>query len=446
MAEAQKRPLLRAAADAALTSEQQEKAKRFRWIDRGVSLWAPVTVLAAVTGFYIIVVETAVCTYPMLQPVMQGLGLVSFAWWAVLVVGRFIPGELERARMARYRADEVLGEVVRVADKHRAELKDKAWDELVSATVAVLRGVGGPSSDLTAAIATLEQVSEKHLAKFNGAGWLDFGSGFVRALFVALAFRAVLIEPYKIPSGSMIPTLEIGDQIFVNKFIYGVRLPFTNYVPFVLVRPPKRGDVIVFNNPFDTRLDFVKRVVGVPGDKLEFTEHGVVVNGTELSRALETQDYGYWNQPSPRFDESFSEMWSRWFRDDWNHRNETLFRENIDGRQHYLLDNPDNALAALSRTMDRMVVVPDGHVFVMGDNRNNSDDSRFGLGDGTDHARFVPYGNIKGKATIIWLSLAHGGFGSKLFGGTGIRYDRFFQPVTLCGNEAPKAGAPPEAL
>ena len=75
----------------------------------------------------------------------------------------------------------------------------------------------------------------------------------------------MLIEPFKIPSGSMIPTLEIGDQIFVNKFIYGVRMPFTNFVPFQIVREPKRGDVIVFNNPVQPDKDFIKRVIGVPG-------------------------------------------------------------------------------------------------------------------------------------------------------------------------------------
>jgi signal peptidase I len=433
-------PLARLA-QAAFTAEEARALDRVRWVDRAVSLWAPVTVLALVFGVYLVVVESAVCTYVWLMPVMQALGLVAFGWWVALVVARLVLRRWNGARKARYHADEVLADFERTAQKHQGALKGRAWDELLAADVDLRRSYLRGEAEVSQATVALDAAFEKHLAKLRGGGWIDFGSGFVRALLIALAFRAVLVEPYKIPSGSMIPTLEIGDQIFVNKFIYGVRLPFTNYVPFVLVRPPKRGDVIVFNNPVNTEVDYVKRVIGVPGDRLEFTDEGVSVNGVPLPKAIETRDYGYWDSHTP-LSESFGAMLHRWTTDDWRYSSESLYRETVDGQPHYILDNAVAHADSLARTLERTVTVPEGSVFVMGDNRNNSDDSRFGLGDRSDRPRFVPFGNIKGKATVIWLSLSRGGPLSGIFGGTGIRYDRFFKPVTLCGSEAPLPAAP----
>jgi signal peptidase I len=432
------------AALAGLTSDEQRALSRVQWHDRLVSLWAPVTVLALIFGLYLTVVETSVCTYLWLMPVMQAVGLLAFGWWAALLVARMALGRWNAARKARYHADDVLADFERSAQRHRATLKGRAWDELLEADVALRRAYLQGAAEVVAATAVLDAAFEKHLAKLRGGGWFDFGSGFVRALLIALAFRAVLVEPYKIPSGSMIPTLEIGDQIFVNKFLYGVRLPFTNYVPFVLVRPPRRGDVIVFNNPVHTDVDYVKRVIGVPGDRLEFTEEGVNLDGTPFPRTLETPDFGYWDQHAPA-SESFGAMLRRWTEDDWRYQGETLYRETIDGQPHHILDNPVTHAEVLSRTQ-RSVTVPEGTVFVMGDNRNNSEDSRFGLGDRSERPRFVPYGNIKGKATVIWLSLSRGGTFSSFFGGTGIRYDRFFKPVSLCGTEPPLPAAPRPGL
>ena len=131
-------------------------------------------------------------------------------------------------------------------------------------------------------------------------GTADLLVGLVKALVVALLIRTVLVEPFKIPSGSMLPTLEIGDQIFVNKFIYGVRIPYLNVVPFSLVRSPERGDVIVFNNPADTSKDFIKRVVGIPGDVVEIRDDVVYVNGREQPRTLVATDFPVWDEEHAR--------------------------------------------------------------------------------------------------------------------------------------------------
>lgn len=423
---------------AKLSAEEQRLLNRVRWHDRLVSLWAPVTVLALVFLVYLVIVESVVCTYLWLQPVMQGVGLLCFGWWAVLVAARLVLRKWNAARKARYHADEALAEVEHTANKNRAQVKDKAWDELVESTAGLVRAYLSTGDAVTEATKKLDASSEKHLSKFKRGGLIDLGSGFVRALLIALAFRAVLIEPFKIPSGSMYPTLEIGDQIFVNKFIYGVRIPFTNYVPFVLVRPPKRGDVIVFNNPVHPEVDYVKRIVGIPGDRIEFTDDAVVINGTPLAMALEAQRVTYWDQPT-YLNEPWGDWIKRWFRDDWSQATETLYRETIDGQQHYVFEDREGRVRAMSRMSERIINVPEGAVFVMGDNRNHSEDSRYGLGNITNRPEFVPYGNIKGKATVIWLALGHDGFLSSIFGGTGIRYDRFYKPVSLCGSEAPIA-------
>ncbi|HVG59049.1 MAG TPA: signal peptidase I, partial [Hyalangium sp.] len=240
------------------------------------------------------------------------------------------------------------------------------------------------------------------------SGW-DTVSGFAKALAIALLIRTIFIEPYRIPSGSMLPTLEIGDQVFVNKFVYGVRIPFINVVPFQIIRPPARGDVIVFNNPVNTDVDFIKRVVGIPGDRVEIIDQVVYINGVVQGRSLVSNAFIVHNQ-----DQRTGQ---------WEDEKVHLYEETLGKVPHAVLQGPGRATE-----FHEPFVVPDGHVFVLGDNRDNSSDSRYGFGI-TGRVEYVPYGHIKGKAMVVWLSLGYDGLLSGFFDGTGLRLDRFFEPV-----------------
>jgi signal peptidase I len=395
--------------------------KKVRWIERAYSLWAPVTVFGIAFAIYLLIVENSVCTYLWLQPVLKVFGFLCFVSWAALVGMRVLVKPFKQLRNARHGSEELVDELDALLKKNPAAVKDQPKQEILTLREELLNVVpGSDPAAINAAAEKLDAAMDKHLSKWRKGGAFDFGSGFVKALLVALLIRSVLLEPFKIPSGSMIPTLEIGDQIFVNKFIYGVRIPFTNFVPFQIVRAPRRGDVIVFNNPVDPDKDFVKRVVGIPGDKIEILGRQVTINGVVQDLKTEADPFAHWDQSNGN----------------WNEAVASLSRETLDGVPHYTLHHRSG-----SRGFDHNpITVPEKSVFVMGDNRDNSEDSRYGLGKG-DGVQFVPYGSIKGKAMVIWLALGHGGLFSGLFGGTGLRTDRFFLPVTMCGAEAPRPAA-----
>ncbi|MDX2014245.1 MAG: signal peptidase I [Myxococcaceae bacterium] len=419
------------AAKATLSAAELAALSKVRWIERLKSLWAPVTVLALVFLVYLAIVETSVCTYLWLQPIMKAFGLACVLWWAVLVVLRYAWREWEGRRLARHEAEELLSVVEGLANTKRAQLKESVWSELVERSTALARALpGAETSALGEATKKLHESYDKHLVKLKSAAWLETGGGLVRALAIALLVRTVFLEPFKIPSGSMLPTLEIGDQVFVNKFIYGVRLPFTNTVPFTIVRPPKRGDVIVFNNPVMPEYDYIKRVVAIGGDTLTFQGRELRVNGAKLEATQEAASHPYWTQDASR-----PTAVRDWFVDDWQREEQVLLKERLDGVTHWILNRP----GTLQATDGLEVKVPEGHVFVMGDNRDGSADSRFGLrATGSNvHFEYVPLGHIKGKATVIWLALGRGGLLSGVFGGTGFRTDRLFQPMELCGAELP---------
>jgi signal peptidase I len=218
--------------------------------------------------------------------------------------------------------------------------------------------------------------------------WLDWTAGLFPVILVVFLLRSFLFEPFKIPSGSMIPTLLVGDLILVNKFHYGVRLPVLNK-KIVDNNPVKRGDVMVFRYPVDPRQDYIKRVVGLPGDEISYSNQKLTVNGqllatTAMSDFFEADSMHY----EPQFTEKLGDI---------EHRLLVNPR-----RQMYYGPDPKTFPGAENcrYTADSVTCkVPAGHYFMMGDNRDNSLDSRFW--------GFVPDENIVGKAFFVWMNFGN---------------------------------------
>jgi len=214
--------------------------------------------------------------------------------------------------------------------------------------------------------------------------WLDWTAGLFPVIAVVFVLRSFLFEPFKIPSGSMIPTLLVGDLILVNKFHYGVRLPVLN-TKLTQGNAVQRGDVMVFRYPPRPSVDYIKRVVGVPGDEVAYLNKKLIVNGQPVA-----------SEALPDF---FDESTMRYFRQE---------REALPGKTHQIIvDNERPAFIAGAdefpmRENCRYSVegvsckVPEGHYFMMGDNRDNSLDSRYW--------GFVPDKNIVGKAFFVWMN------------------------------------------
>ena len=232
---------------------------------------------------------------------------------------------------------------------------------------------------LPTALNTLDDAMDANLGFARKSTAREYAESIGVAVLIALFLRAFVVEAFKIPSGSMIPTLQVGDHIFVNKFIYGVRVPFTNIKFGMEYRKPKRGEVIVFIYPKEPDKDFIKRIVAVEGDTVEM--HGdnqVLVNGQPIPRVHLDGDCRY---------EDFEEDSGRWIE-----RACEAWRETVNG-QTYTTVYDKNRAAGVGFGPRK---VPKDSVFVMGDNRDNSHDSRYW--------GFVPFDLIKGKAMIIWWS------------------------------------------
>ena len=217
--------------------------------------------------------------------------------------------------------------------------------------------------------------------------YLEYTASFFPVILLVFVLRSFFFEPFRIPSGSMIPTLHVGDLILVNKYTYGVRLPIV-HTKMIGMGSPKRGEVMVFRYPHNPAQDYIKRVVGLPGDRIDYLDRRVAINGTPVpvrpaDRYLEEGRVQYYQQ----FIETLGDI---------EHRivlNEGL---GVPAMQGFAHTHPQAC-----RYSERGVscTVPAGHYFVMGDNRDNSEDSRFW--------GFVPDDNIVGRAFFIWMNFGN---------------------------------------
>jgi signal peptidase I len=218
--------------------------------------------------------------------------------------------------------------------------------------------------------------------------WLDWTAGLFPVILVVFLLRSFLFEPFKIPSGSMIPTLLVGDLILVNKFHYGVRLPVINK-KIIDNNPVQRGDVMVFRYPVDPRQDYIKRVVGLPGDEVSYLNQKLSINGKALELTPQSE---FFEADSLRYEPQFVEKLG-----------EVEHKILVDHRRqaYYGPDPKSFAQAQACRYSADGVVckVPPGHYFMMGDNRDNSQDSRYW--------GFVPDENIVGRAFFVWMNFGN---------------------------------------
>lgn len=220
--------------------------------------------------------------------------------------------------------------------------------------------------------------------------WVEYAKSFFPVILAVFLLRSFLVEPFKIPSGSMIPTLQVGDFILVNKFTLGIRLPIIN-VKIIEMNNPKRGDVMVFHYPENPSIDYIKRVIALPGDTVVYRNKKIWINGAEQVQKSEG-DYNY-------------------VESGLNFVHTERYGEDLNGHAHPILVNPEmpsvhlNSVAEFPyfencRYSESEITckVPEGHYFMMGDNRDNSRDSRYW--------GFVPDKMIVGKAFFIWMNFS----------------------------------------
>ena len=343
-------------------------------------------------------------------------------------------------RRVRKESKQLLRETKRVLRRYAYKIPDGVRQDVRHTSAALETAVREEDHDTTREeLYRLDALTDRHLSFARKSTMREYAESIGIAVLIALFLRAFVVEAFKIPSGSMIPTMEIGDHIFVNKFIYGVRIPYTT-TKFFAWRNPQRSEVIVFINPCEPDKDFIKRIVAVEGDTVEVRCGNLYINGEMVEQVHQDSPCHYWDHDDGRAGRG------------WHDREYSCYKETLAGSSYLTIYDrlrPDlqeraqrNPTAAYSGTLrerdfpgshvptcsdvsgrprtdveskgaiepsrpenenydgpcapTRRYVVPDDHVFVMGDNRHNSSDSR--------QWGSVPVDNIKGKALFIWWS------------------------------------------
>jgi signal peptidase I len=306
----------------------------------------------------------------------------------------------------RAEATHLIGEARRIIKKRSYRIPSTVSADIEAAVGRVQGAMPGVEIEpLREALSGLDAKMDEHLAFARKSTLREYAESIGVAVGIALLLRAFVVEAFQIPSGSMIPTLQIGDHIFVSKFSYGVEVPFTD-LKVLRLAEPKRGDVIVFKYPLGPETDYIKRVVALPGDTIEIRRNELFINGRPMPRELQDEPCHYQEV----------EPFGGGLRD----RDCRLWREKLDNRSHWTVEEPRRA----SQDFGPKEIPPE-EVFVMGDNRDNSNDSRVW---GT-----VPYKLIKGRALIVWWSRGPIQEGFSLDGVQewfqAVRWRRFFHAV-----------------
>jgi len=279
---------------------------------------------------------------------------------------------------AKKKAKEIIKETKLVLGKNRSKVAPDAVSIVEQRVANLERAVAAQNyQDILKTTEDLEIASSDYLSKYKKSKLRQNIEALAFAIILALIIRTFVFQPFKIPSGSMIPTLLVGDHLLVNKFVYGTKIPFTD-IEVLPLEKIKRGDVIVFTYPNSERdpskngLYYIKRVIGLPGDDIDLNGRNLVVNGEEVPLEY------IGNYSDERNSEQFDE-----------------YEEDLFGEDHTVIFRKGKENTNRGSYIP-VTKVPEGSVFVMGDNRDNSQDSRFW--------GFVPIENIAGKAFLIHWS------------------------------------------